>query len=40
MRARLTPQRAGRIVANLAWALATGLVIDFAAMIILFGTGP
>lgn len=40
MTVRLTPERAGQIVARLAWALAAAFAIDFVAILILFGTGP
>lgn len=38
-KARLSPRRAGQAIIGLAWALAAGIGIDFAAIIILFGSG-
>lgn len=40
MGTRLTPSGTGRTIVALAWALAAGVGIDFAAILILFATGP
>lgn len=40
MKVRLTPERTGQIVRDMAWALAAGLAIDITAILILFGSGP
>ena len=37
---RLTPPRSGSTIIGLAWALVAGIVIDFTAILILFGSGP
>jgi hypothetical protein len=36
----LSAEHTGQIVAHLAWALAAGLAINFAALLMLFGSGP
>jgi hypothetical protein len=40
MNARLTSHRTGEAIRGFAWALAAAIAIDFAAIIILFGSGP
>lgn len=40
MMASLTPRRPGQAIIGLAWALVAGIVIDFTAILILFGSGP
>lgn len=39
-KARLTPRRTGQAIMGLAWALAAGIGIDFAAILVLFASGP
>ena len=38
--ASLTPRRTGQAIIGLAWALAAGIGLDLAAILILFGSGP